>query len=137
MPPSLCLLIAVLQLIAEFDGLLTNEVQLGDEPVHAARCSGHEVDDRDQRLAVVESLARRDELHVIGRPCRSLRRRIETANRLDHVADEFHAHRFEGRRWKHVDDSAANGEGAVLIDGVFAREAAVDEQIGQLQRLDL
>ena len=60
-PPSLCLLIAALQLVAEFDRLLTNEVQLRDEPVRTARCSGHEVDDRDQRLAVVESLARGDE----------------------------------------------------------------------------
>ena len=136
-PPSLCLLKAVLQLIAEFDRLLTNEVQLGDDPVHPAWCSGHEIDDRDQRLAVVESLARRDELNVICRPCGSLSRRIETADRLDHVADEFDAYRFEGRRRKHVDDSSANGEGTVLIDGVFAREAAVDEQIGQLQRLDL
>ena len=136
-PSSLCLLIAVLKLVAELDGLLLNEVQFRDDPVHPARCSGHEVSDRDKRLAVVESLARGYELHLIGLPRRALCRRIETANRLDHVANKLHAHGFDSSRWKHVDDSASNGEGSVLIDGVFAGETSIDQQVGEFQRLDL
>ena len=38
---------------------------------------------------------------------------------------------------KHVDDAAADGERAVLVDGILAREARVDEQVGQSLRLDL
>jgi hypothetical protein len=68
---------------------------------------------------------------------RSRRGRIKTPERLNHVANELHSHRFAIGRRKYVDDAAANRKGAVLIDWIFADEAAVHQQVGQALRLDL
>ena len=75
--------------------------------------------------------------HLIGRAGRALCCRVEAAQRLDHVADELDADRFGIGRRKHVDDAAADGERAVLVDRILAREAGIDQQVGQGVRLDL
>ena len=84
------------------------------------------------RRRVVESFADGNDEDLIGRAGRSLRRRIEPSQRLDHVADELDAHRLGVGRRKHIDDAAANREGAVLVDRILASEPGVDEQIGQI-----
>ena len=76
-------------------------------------------------------------MHLIGRPGRSLRRGIEASQALDGVADELDADRLGVGRGKHVDDAAADGEGAVLVDRIFAGEAGIHEQVRQSLRLDL
>ena len=55
---------------------------------------------------------------------------------LDHVADELDADRLGIAGGKNVDDAAADSEGAVLVDWILAREAGIDEQVGQLLRID-
>ena len=88
-------------------------------------------------MLVVEPFADRDDDDLIGGAGGTLRRRIEPAQRLDHVADELEADRLGIAGRKDVDDAAADREGAVLVDGIFASEAGVDEQVGQRLRIDL
>ena len=76
-------------------------------------------------------------MDLIGRARRSLRRRIEASQAFHGVADELDADRLGVSRRKHVDDAAANGEGAVFVNRILARKARVDEQVGQSLRLDL
>ena len=86
---------------------------------------------------VVEPLADRHDQELIGRAGRPLRRRIEPPQRFDHVADELDADRLGVAGREDVDDAAADRERAVLVDRILAREAGVDEQVGEILRLDL
>ena len=86
---------------------------------------------------VFKQLAHWNDQELVGRTGRSLRRRIEAPQRLDHVADKFQAHRLRIARRKNVDDAAADGKRAVFLDRVFAREACIDKQISKVLRIDL
>ena len=90
----------------------------------------------DQLVFVVEPLANGHDRDLVDGAGRPLRRRIEAAQRLDHVADELEPHRLDVAGGKHIDDAAADGERAVLVDRVLAREAGVNEQIGERLRVD-
>ena len=70
--------------------------------------------------------------HLIGGAGRSLVAGSNRRSDLDHVADELDAHRLGVAGREHVDDAAANGERAVLVDRILAREAGVDEQVGEV-----
>jgi hypothetical protein len=91
----------------------------------------------DTRIGlVVEALAHGNDDDLVGGTRRSLCGRIESAQCLHHVANEFDAYRFDVGGGKDVDDAAADGEGAVLVDRVFTSEAGIDEEIGQPLRVD-
>jgi len=68
---------------------------------------------------------------------RALRGRIVRPERLNRVADEFEPNRtgFAGR--KDVHDAAAHGEFTVLVGGIFAAEARVEQKAGEVGRGDL
>ena len=95
------------------------------------------IDRPAQVIVVIESFANRDDQELIGGSRRSLRGRVEAPERFDHVADELNPDRFEIAGREHVNDAAANREGAVLVHGILASEARIDEQVGETQRLDL
>ncbi|PYR09385.1 MAG: hypothetical protein DMF99_15570 [Acidobacteria bacterium] len=86
---------------------------------------------------VGEHVAQRHDGNPIDRRDRSLGRRIVGADRLDRVADEFEPDRMRFRHREDVDDAAAGRELAVLIGGIFAAEAGVDEQFRQIGRRDI
>ena len=96
--------------------------------------SRQEIEQADQVL--VELFARRHDVDLIGRAGGSLCRRIEPAQALDHVADELDANRLGVGRGKHVDDAAADGKRAVLVNRILAGETSVHEQVRQSLRLD-
>ena len=72
--------------------------------------------------------------HVVQGGHRALRRRIEAAERLDVVPDEFGPDREGLPCREHVDHTAASAEFSVGLDRVAAREPGVDEPIGQDHR---
>ena len=106
---------------------------LRDDDVEAPR-RGQEIEDADQ--LVVESLARWNDMDLIRSTRRPLRRRIEASQAFHDVADELDADRLCVGRGKYVNDTAAKGERAVLINRVLARKASVDEHIDQSLWLD-
>jgi hypothetical protein len=57
---------------------------------------------------------------------RSLRRRIELAQRLDRVSDEFEANRLSRAGGEEIDHSAANREFARLVCRILPRIAGLD-----------
>ena len=79
---------------------------------------GQEIDDANQ--LVIESLAGWNDMDLIRGTGRPLRRRIEASQALHDVADELDADRLGVGRRKHVNDAAANGERAVLVNRVLA-----------------
>ena len=108
---------AVLELFANLQRLLLHLFVLGDDEMKTPR-RGQEIDEANQ--LVIESLAGRHDMDLVRRTGRPLRRRIEAAQTLHGVADELDADRLGVSRRKHVDDAAANGERAVLVNRVFA-----------------
>ena len=73
----------------------------------------------------------------IGRD-RALRRRVVGAERLDRVADELEANRLRRRRpgkMSTMPPRMANSP--VLVRGILAREAGVDQQLGEVGRGDV
>jgi hypothetical protein len=65
-----------------------------------------------------------------------LSRRIESTQRLDHVANEFQPHWLGVAGGKHINDAAADCERAVLINGVSPCEPCINEEIRQCLRID-
>ena len=59
---------------------------------------------------------------------------IVLADRLDRVADELDAERLGRAGREEVDDAAADAELAVLVDGIFAGEPRVGEQLREIVR---
>src|SRR5262245_46504664 len=110
-------------------------IDLRDHPVHTTRRRSHEIDDRYER-PVVKSLARRDKLDVICRANGSLRCGIEASQRLDHIPDELHSHWLDIRRRQDIDDTAADCEGAMLVNRILAGKSSVYQQVSKLLRLD-
>src|SRR4030095_891847 len=105
-------------------GLLMNMIDLRDRPVHAPRGRSHEIDDRYEQ-PIVKSLARGDKLDLICRANGSLSRGIEASQRLDHIPDELHSDWLDIPRRKDIDDTAADCEGAVLVDRILAGKSSV------------
>jgi hypothetical protein len=98
--------------------------------------SRHEIDD-GHRCHIVKAVTGRDQLDVISQSCRSLCRWVETAERLDHIANEFDPDWFQRRGRKHIDNPAPYRECTVLIDGILTRKSAVNEKIRESLRFDL
>ena len=136
MAAARCIAEARFELVADLARLLLDLFVLGHDDVEAVR-RARKSSTGTSSLVVVEPFAHRNDNELIGRAGGSLRRRVEPAQRLDHVADELDAHRFGSRRGKYVDDAAANREGAVLVYGILTSEARVDEQVGESLGLDL
>ena len=88
-------------------------------------------------MAAGEHVAQRHDRHLIDRRDRSLRRRVVGAQRFDRVADELEPDRLRLAGGKHVDDAAADRELAVLVGRILAREAGVDQQLGEIDRRDV
>ena len=112
--------------------------------VRSARDGRHEIGRRRGRpIAVVvgELGARIDEIGpslrrgvhdgVVGRAERALRERGERAHLLDLVAEELDAERLAPRRGEHVDDAAAHGELAALVDPVDLLVAGERQLLGK------
>jgi hypothetical protein len=120
-------------LLTNLDGLLLDLLVLRDDEVKSSR-RRQKVQDADPLL--VEPFSGGNDVDLIGRPGRSLCRRIEAPQTLHDVADELDTDWFCVSRGKHIDDPAANGECAVFVYRLLAREPGIDEQIGQSLRLD-
>ncbi len=84
-----------------------------------------------------QDVPQRYDRDLIDRRNRSLRGRIVGPKRFDRVADELEPHRVRGRRGEHVDDAAADREFAVLVGGIFAGKAGLDEALRQVGRGDV
>ena len=56
---------------------------------------------------------------------------------LDRVADELEADRVRLAGRENVEDAAADGELAVLVGRIFAGEAGIDQQLGEIGRRDV
>ncbi len=78
-----------------------------------------------------QHVAQRQQQHVVDRLDRSLRLGVVAAQRLDGVAEELDAHRVRLARREDVDQTAADAELAVLVDGIGAGEAGVDQATRQ------
>ena len=128
--------IALVQLRPRFSSLLLDESILRDDQTHPVR-GAQSIDRPAQVIVVIESFANGDDQELIGGSRRSLRGRVEAPERFDHVADELNPHRFGIAGREHVEDAAANREGAMLVYWILTSEARVDEQVGETQRLDL
>src|SRR5258705_12452382 len=89
------------------------------------------------RRRFVELLTYRDDQQLISRTGRSLCRGIESTQRFDHVSDEFQPDRFCIACRKNVDNATTDGKGTVLLDGILAGEARVDEEVREVLRIDL
>ena len=129
------LLVALRDLREQPDAGGVHLVALGhDDP---RRLRAREVVEQRRAAVPVEDVAQRHDADLIGRRNRSLRRRIVGTQRLDRVADEFEPDRMRFRHREDVDDAAPGRELAVLIGGIFAAEAGVDEQLRQIGRRDI
>ena len=62
---------------------------------------------------------------------------VEPAHGLDHVAHELYARRLEIAGGKDIENASADRERAVLFNRILPGEAGVDEEVGQVERLDL
>ena len=134
-PPSQCVGVAAVELLANLPDLLLDLLALGhDDP--RAMGGRQEVKDRQSLVVVVESFAHRHDRHLIDGAGGALRRWIESAQRLDHVADELQADRLAVAGGKHIEDAAADRERAMLVNRVRPGEAGIDEQIRQRLRID-
>ncbi len=69
---------------------------------------------------------------LLERMQRALGERRERAQRLDLVAEELDAHRLAAGRREDVDDAAAHGDLAALLDALDPRVAGEHELLGQL-----
>ena len=74
---------------------------------------------------------------MVDRLDRPLRLGVVAAQRLDGVAEELDADRLRLAGREDVDQAAADAELAVLIDGIGAGEAGVDEAIGERRQVDV
>jgi hypothetical protein len=74
---------------------------------------------------------------AVERGRRSLRRRVEPANRLDDVADELEPDRLAVAGGKDVDDAAAQAELPMLVDRIFRRKPCRGQPTGQVARRNL
>ena len=61
---------------------------------------------------------------------------VISAHGFDRVSDELQPNRLRFARRKDVDDSAADRELAVLVGGVLARKACIDEELRKVGRRD-
>ena len=129
------ILIARVELVAHLPGLLLDLLVLRDDHAGTAR-RAQKVNDRQRRVALVEPLPDGHNQELIRGTGRPLRGGVEPPQRFDHVADELDARRLDVAGGKDVDNAAANGEGAVLFYRILSREAGVDEEVGQIERLD-
>ncbi len=84
-----------------------------------------------------QHVAQRQQQDVVDRLDRPLRLRVVAAQRLDGVAEELDADRLRLAGREDVDQAAADAEFAVLIDGIGAGEAGVDEAIGERRQIDV
>ena len=84
--------------------------------------------------AVERKVADRNEQELVDRLDRTLTVGVETAERLDRVADELQPQRQGFARGEDVENAAAEAELAVLVDGVLPLVAAVGEDRDQQLR---
>ena len=94
------------------------------------------VEDRGAAV-VVEHVAQGNDGNLIDGGKRALGGGIVGAKRFDGVADELQPYRVRLAGRKDIDDPAADGELAVLVGRVFAGEAGIDEQFGQISGRDV
>ena len=90
-----------------------------------------------RRLRLTDALTNRDDVRLVDGAARALRGRVESAERLDRVADELDADWLFVAWREDIDDAAANTELAVLVDGVLSRIAGGDQLRGEVLRLDI
>src|SRR2546423_1404549 len=77
------------------------------------------------------ALAGREDRARVDRVQRALRERRERADRLHLVAEELDAQRLAAGRREDVDQPAAHGELAAVVDALRAREAGERELLGE------
>ena len=82
----------------------------------------------DHERAVGQQVARRRRHHVSERRLAALARRIELADRLHLVAEQLDPHRRGAMGRKHVEDPAAHGELAALLDERHPRITRADQR---------
>ena len=88
-------------------------------------------------VGLAQAFADGHDTGLIDGPGRTLRRRVVAADRLDRVADELDAQRLGVARREHVHDAAAHAELTVLVDRVLAREAGLEQLLGEQLGSDL
>ena len=86
---------------------------------------------------VLQDVAQRYDRDLVDRRDRALSGRVVGAERLDRVTDEFEPDRMRLAGRKDVDDAAADCELAVLVGRIFAAEAGINEQFGEIGRRDV
>ncbi len=127
--------VALLNLIEQLGRVRVDLVALGDDD---ARGAGPRQVVEDRGIAIVlQDVAKGNDRNLIDRRNRSLRRRIVGAERLDRVPDELQPYRVRFAGGKDVGDAAADGEFPRFVGRVFAREAGVDQQLGEIDRRDV
>ena len=127
--------VALLNLIEQLGRVRVDLVALRHDDARGAGAR-QVVEDRGAAI-VLQDVAQRDDRDLIDRRDRSLRRRIVGAQRLDRVADELEPHRVRFAGGKHVGDAAADREFPLLVGRIFAREAGVHQQLGEIDRRDV
>jgi hypothetical protein len=88
-------------------------------------------------LRFADPFTNRDDVRLVDRPTRSLRRWIEAPQRLDGIADEFNADRLFVPRRKDVYDATAHAELAMLVDWILPFVPGGDQLLGKVLWLDI
>src|SRR5690242_10739836 len=112
MSSRLGFLVAGFELFPGLSRLLLDVLALGDNDSSAMR-QREEFEYRLNVTVVIKPFANRHDRYVIDGGCRPLSRWVESAQRFAHVTDEFQAHWLCVAGGEHVNDAAADGEGAV------------------------
>ena len=126
----------MLKLLDELAIAFASTSSRSDTMMRGSRGAREVVEER-RAAVVLKHVAQRHDRHLIDRRDRPLRRRIVGAQRFDRVADELEPDRMRLAGGKDVDDAAADRELAVLVGRILAREAGVDQQLGQIGRRDV
>ena len=98
----------------------------------AGRPGASEVVEHGGAAIVVEHVAQRNDGDLIDRGNGALVGGIVGAKRFNRIADELQPDRVRLAGGKDIDDTAPDGELAMLVGRVFAGEAGIDEQLRQI-----
>ncbi len=131
-------------LVREFRGRGASLIAFDDDVGHGTTVSevvedvAFEDDIRiRRRLRLADALADRHDVRLVDGTARALRGRVESAERLDRVADELDADWLVVAWREDIDDAAADAELAVLVHGVLSCIAGGDQLRGEALRLDI
>ena len=133
--PAHSLVVPALELLEEFRDIGVHLVAFGHDDARVASL-GYVVEER-RRAIVAQHVAKRHQGELIDRGNRALRAGVVRPECLDGVADELEADRVSGGSGEDIEDSAAAREFAVLVRGIFASEAGVDQELGEILRRDV